>query len=143
MSDDKPAKPKRKTPFSPGGSHYRPPRGEGWGGAASHGAHVPFDARPQPTPDAKREGHAVAKTAKELAIPLRQEMIDIIARVARSPKTPPQTVIDAANKLLNRSDGTPSATVDVTSNGQSLGYVIAAPAEVPEAEEWATQHKPR
>lgn len=107
MIDDPPAKPKRQTPFSPGGSHYRPPRGEGWGGDATHAAHVPFDARPQPTPEAKSEGHAVAKTAKELAIPLRQAMIDIIAQVALDPETPPQTRADAAEKLLNRSDGRP------------------------------------
>lgn len=57
-------KPKRVTPFSKGGSHYRPPsgipaKGEGWGGPARGGpakAWEWFDTKPQPPGERKRIG---------------------------------------------------------------------------------------
>lgn len=33
--------------------------------------------------------------------------------------------------------------LDVTSKGEKTGYVMMAPAEVPQAGEWATLHKPK
>lgn len=35
------------------------------------------------------------------------------------------------------------SAVDATSKGERLGYVIAAPPEAADADEWAKQHHPR
>jgi hypothetical protein len=50
--------------------------------------------------------------------------------------------LSATNSALDRLMGKPQQSVDMTTNGETLGYVIAAPPEVPEADEWATQQKP-
>ena len=129
--------------------HQKPPsgipaRGAGYGGPAKPKPRKAFTAEEQPTPEAKAAGHAAAKTARELAIEHREAAIAVLARVMNDPTAPPQTQADAANKMLNRSDGTPSASVDVTTKGEALaGYVIAAPTEIEDADEWASQHKPR
>jgi hypothetical protein len=138
---------KRVTPFSKGGSHYKPPsgipaRGAGWGGAASGKQAKAFTSEDQPPGEVKSAGHAASKTAVEVAKAHAEEMARVLLEVARDVTAPPGTRVDAAHKLIERAEGKAPASVDVTSKGERTGYVVAAPFEAETAEEWTTQHKP-
>lgn len=106
MSDDKPAKPKRQTPFSPGGSHYRPPRGEGWGGAATGGTWQDVTSANQPTPDAKSTGHAVAAAVRAQIAEKRMELVQKLLDLSASAENE-AVQLSATNAALDRLMGKP------------------------------------
>lgn len=122
-------KPKRKTPFSKGGSHYKPPsgipaRGEGWGGGAGKPKRAAFDAERQPTPEAKAAGHAESRTARAVAQEHAGDMAALLLEIARDPSTPAPTRVDAANKLIERAEGKPAQAIGGDPNGVPLKTVV-------------------
>lgn len=140
-------KPKRKTPFSKGGSHYKPPsgipaRGEGWGGGKSGKPAEEFTAENQPPAEVKVAGMQVADEIRAMIAEkkhkLAQKLLDL-SEGAESEAVQLQATIAALDRVM----GKPAASVDVTSKGERTGYVIAVPVEAETAEEWAIQHKPR
>ena len=98
----------------------------------------------QPPTEAKIAGQQAAQTAREVAKASAAEMAALLLGIARDEANPPQVRVDAANKIIERAEGKPAQSVDMTSKGEALGgSVIAAPAEAPDADAWAKQHKPR
>ena len=130
-----------KTHRPPGGYVEKPARGMGWGGEAKPAK--PFSAEHQATPEAKSAGQAAAKTAREVAVAHAVEMQQLMVEIARNAAAPFPTRLDAASKTIERAEGKAVASVDVTSKGERMGYVIPAPPEAEDAESWATQHQPR
>ena len=117
-----------------------PRAGEGWGGdARGTGTRPPLSSDPA---DQRRrwelrfdEKHQAQKEQ------VAAEMRGILYEIATGA---PETLarLNAADKLLDRIEGKPVQKSDITSGGNRLGYVIAAPQEAADAEEWANQHKP-
>lgn len=139
-------KPKRKTPFSKGGSHYKPPSGipaggKGWGGAASGKAAKAFDAEHQPPGEVKAAGMQAAAEIKARLAEKREALVAKLLHLAEHAENE-AVQLQATNAALDRLMGKPAASVDVTSKGERTGYVVAAPFEAETAEEWTAQHKP-
>lgn len=118
-----------------------PARGEGWGGDAG-GLKPEFSAEYQPAGEAKSAGKEAAKTARDVAKTHAVAMAELLAAIAKDPTAPPGTRVDAANKLIERAEGKAAQSVDMTSRGERVGYVIPVPPEIEDAAEWATRHKP-
>ena len=117
----------------------KPAGGHGWGGSAK-GAH---DHRQAPAGDEYSDHvRALARDPKhaEAKAPLRELAMTVWVEVCKDVAHPQRVV--AAEKLMDRLDGKPKQQTDITSGGDRLGYVIAAPTEAADAEEWASQHKP-
>jgi hypothetical protein len=125
-----PPKPKRQTPFSKGGSHYKPPsgipaRGEGWGGGKSGKPAQAFDAENQPPGEVKAAGMEAAKTAREVALLHAAEMQALMVRIARDEAAPLQTRLDAANKVVDRAEGRPAQAIGGDPNAGPVRMVIS------------------
>jgi hypothetical protein len=133
----------RNKPARGGPASGMPARGEGWGGDKSGHEPIPFSADLQPSPEAKAIGVEAARTAKAVAKEHAEAMAKLLVTIANDPATPAPTRVDAANKLIERAEGKAVASVDMTSKGERVGYVIPAPAEARNADEWTAQHKPR
>ena len=116
----------------------KPAGGYGWGGPAK-GAHRNLAPAGDEYSDAVR---ALANDPKvqEAKAPLRELAMSVWVEVCRDVAHPQRVV--AAEKLMDRLDGKAKQQTDITSGGDRLGYVIAAPTEAADAEEWASQHKP-
>lgn len=116
-----------------------PARGAGYGGPAS--PEKSFAADNQPSPEAKAAGHDVAREVRDRIAARRFEITDRLIHNAINGTE--QGSNSAAQYLLNRLGGTPVASVDLTSGGKPMGYVIPAPAEIEDPEAWAKLHKGR
>ena len=77
---------------------------------------------------------------EEAKRPLRELAYGVWVEVCKDQQHPQRVV--AAEKLMNRIDGMPKQQTDITSGGERIGYVIEAPAEAPDADAWAAQHRP-
>ena len=109
--------------------------GKGWGGEAK-GASVsrilpgdPDGIQAQSnTPDVRQAGAAL----REYIRPHLRELIDKQVQLARGDDA---LALQASQALLNRIDP-PQTKQDVTSGGERVSYVIAAPVEDETAEAW-------
>ena len=121
-------KPKRQTPFSKGGTHYKgppsgiPARGEGKGGAK--GERAAFTAETQPSGEAKSIGRDAAKTAREVAKEHAEEMARLMVDIARDVTAPMPTRLDAANKIVERAEGRAAQAIGGDPNGVPLKTVV-------------------
>ena len=119
-----------------------PARGDGYGGPAKRSPpREAFNAENQPSPEEKAAGHDVAKEVRDRIAARRFEITDRLIENAINGSE--QGSNSAGQYLLNRLGGTPVASVDLTSGGKPMGYVIPAPAEIEDAEAWAKLHKGR
>lgn len=116
-----------------------PARGAGYGGPASNAPRTPFTPDNQPSPEEKVAGHDVAREVRDRIAARRFEITDRLIENAISGTEAGSNA--AGQYLLNRLGGTPVASVDLTSGGKALGYVIPAPAEIEDAEAWAKLYK--
>lgn len=133
-----------KTGRFPKGSGI-PANGPGWGGAAKGaGTKARFSADSQPPPELKSAGHAEGKALREMLAPHKATLVDVWVQIATDPMQPAAARVAAANAIADRLEGKPAQSVDLTSKGDKIpGYVMTAPAEIEDAEAWATQHKPK
>lgn len=143
MSDSKP--PRKPRGFEKGGAQYRPPRGLGWGGEA-RGLPTMLQALqagtlPRPTNEAVSAGHAAAREVREIIGAKRRELAKKLLHLAERGETE-EMQLKATNAALDRLLGKPAQAVDVTSDGQALGYVVRAPEPIVDADEWTETHKP-
>jgi hypothetical protein len=116
-----------------------PRAGAGWGGPASGGNSL--KNTDDPATQRRRsmlrfDGEHQARK-EEVAAEMRGVLYDI---ATEAPET--MARLNAADKLLDRIEGKAVQKSDITTKGDRLGYVIAAPQEAADAEEWANQHKP-
>lgn len=66
-----------------------------------------------------------------------------LGEIAADQTAPPAARVSASTALLDRAWGRPQQAVDMTTKGEKLtGYVLSAPPEIEDADDWATQHKP-
>jgi hypothetical protein len=132
-----------KTGRFPKGSGI-PANGPGWGGAAKgEGTKERFSDENQPAGEVKSAGHNAAREVRELIAAKRVALAEKLLTLAENGET--QAIqLQATNAALDRLMGRPAQSVDVTSGGEKLpGYVMTAPAEIEDADAWATQHKPK
>lgn len=122
-----------------------PARGPGWGGEAKGYRDAPaFTVDQQPAAEAKVKGRRMAETAREVAKENAVATMRKILAMQDDPTAPHQTRLDAMKTVVNRAEGMPGQSVDMTSKGERLpGYVMTAPAEIEDAAEWAARHKPK
>ena len=117
-----------------------PARGKGHGGEAKGKPPQPkFTAEAQPSGDAKSAGHHVAREVRERIASRRFELVDRLMENALHGEAAASN--QAGIYLINQIAGMPGASLDLTSAGKSLGYVIPAPPEIEDADDWANQHK--
>lgn len=111
--------------------HSAESKGTGWGGPArGKGNHGPGPGRP------RKDVSALIQAAREERLAaLKEHILDLAFTADRQ-----ETQLSAAVAYLDREEGKPVQRQDVTSGGQRLGYVIAAPAEAEDAEQWARQN---
>ena len=86
-------------------------------------------------PKAVKDVEEVAREHTPLAM---QTLADICADTA----APAAARVAAASTLLDRGWGKPMQRQDVTSGGERIGYVIAAPEEDESAEAWQARQDP-
>ena len=79
---------------------------------------------------------------QELARAQTDAAIRTLTEIHGDPSQPAPARVAAAQALLDRAWGKPSQSVDMTSKGERMGYVIPAPPEAASTEEWTEQHKP-
>jgi hypothetical protein len=94
----------------------------------------------QPAPEAKSAGHAEAQTAREVAKGAAAEMAALLLDVARDVTNPPQVRVDAANKIIERAEGKPAASMDITSGGVALVTAVDRP-ERETREQWIERRR--
>jgi hypothetical protein len=82
------------------------------------------------------------KTVAELLIAMgaREEAAERWMDILKDPSHPKHA--DMVVQAARRTDGDPVQRQDVTSNGERVGFVIAAPPEAKDSAEWAKQHAP-
>lgn len=100
----------------------------------------PFSREHQPSPAAKSAGHEVAAEIRARIAAHKEAILQAQLDRALSAEHPQGH--QAAKDLLDRIMP-PETKTDVTSGGERLGYVIAAPAEAEDADAWARQHQPK
>lgn len=117
-----------------------PAQGAGWGGAAKGASTSRLREKGDPESDAIR---ALSTDPAHMAIKeaVEAEMLGVQIEIARTSSFEGNR-LTAADKVLDRLRGKPKQQTDITSNGERIGYVIEAPAEAPDAEAWAAQHRP-
>ena len=111
-----------------------PAKGKGWGGAAKGAGTKAPVAAVQPL-----SNDAAYMANKDQAA---EQMRAVLYGVAISGDNE-HARIAAADKLLDRLEGKAVQRQDVTSAGERIGYVIAAPAESESVDEWARDHAPK
>ena len=131
----------RTTRRGNGAGHGGPKAGAGWGGPAKGAAELrPLAPKGDPYSDAVRDlSHApdVLANAEQVKAQMRAVLYQIaLAGEAEAVR------MNAADKLLDRLEGKPVQRQDLTSKGERIGYVIAAPQEAESSEAWAKQHQP-
>ena len=115
-----------------------PGKGEGWGGPAKGKGHrfVKGDTLAgRPTKDVSA---IKAATREERLTALKEHILELALTAERQ-----ETQLTAAVAYLDREEGKPVQRQDVTSKGERVGYVITAPAEAEDADDWARQHQPK
>lgn len=122
-----------------GGARSTTRRGNGaglqWGGSKRGGESASKTGTPGP-------GRGITgKTVAEImaAAGAREISAERWMAILNDPTHPKHA--DMIAKAADRLDGAP--VQDVTSKGERLGYVIAAPAESEDADAWARQHQPK
>lgn len=105
-----------------------------------HRPPTPFSRTNQPSPEAKRAGHEVAAEIRARIAAHKEAILQAQLDRALAPEHPQGH--QAAKDLLDRIMP-PETKTDLTSGGERLGYVIAAPAEAEDADAWARQHQPK
>ena len=102
-----------------------PARGPGWGGEAKGYRGAPaFTVDQQPTAEAKVKGRRMAETARDVAKAHAEEMARVLHDIARDDTIPPQTRVDAANKLIDRAEGKPAQAIGGDPNGVPIKTVV-------------------
>ena len=118
-----------------------PAGGEGQG--PKKGAKPAFSDTHQPSGEEKSAGKAVAAEIRERIAAKRHELVDRLLTLSEHAENE-QVRLAATNAALDRLVGKPAQSVDLTSGGDKLpGYVMTAPAEIEDAQAWATRHKPK
>lgn len=117
-----------------------PAGGEGWGGPAKGASVSRLREAGDPESDAVR---ALSRDPEHLAFKeaLQANMLAVQIEIARAGEAEANR-LNAADKVLDRLGGKPKQQTDITSAGERIGYVIEAPAEAPDADAWAAQHRP-
>ena len=124
----------RRFPKGRGG----PAKGPGWGGPAK-GAST---SRIKPgDPDGIT---ALRHDPDNLAVKAerRRKALQFYEDVLDDPSQHTQNRLVAADKLLDRIEGKPLARQDVTTKGERIGYVVAAPEEDESPEAWQARQQP-
>jgi hypothetical protein len=122
--NDQPAKPKRKTPFSPGGSHYRPPSGEGWGGDATGREAKPYDGVHKAPPGALSAGKSVAAEIRERLAEKKFALADKLLSLAENGESH-AVQLAATNSALDRLMGKPAIAIGGDPDGVPIKTVVA------------------
>ena len=115
-----------------------PAKGKGWGGQA-RGASASRIKPGDPDGIAARAHDPAVIADKAVAA---EQMRNVLYGIALTGEND-HARIAAADKLLDRLDGKAVQRQDVTSGGERIGYVIAAPAEAESVDEWAKDHAPK
>jgi len=71
------------------------------------------------------------------------DAIKTLVEICKDPQAPPAPRVAAAMALLDRGWGKPMQPTDVTSNGDSVHYVIMAVPESESTEAWLQQYTPK
>ena len=66
----------------------------------------------------------MAETAREVAKAHAEEMARVLLDIARDVTIPPQTRVDAANKLIDRAEGKPAQAIGGDPNGVPIKTVV-------------------
>lgn len=128
-----------KRPGSGKPPHNGSARGAGWGGPAK-GASTSRIKPGDPDGIQATRGGSMSRWNQERREAAADDARDLYDAVMRNEEEPTLNRMAAADKLLDRIEGKPVQKQDVTSAGERVGYVIAAPPEAADAEEWARQH---
>lgn len=112
--------------------------GAGWGGPAK-GAST---ARIKPGDPDGIQAMSNDAEVKALADARRLKVMAFYERVVDNEAETTPNRLNAGDKLLDRIDGKPMQRQDVTSKGEQIGYVIAAPEEDESPEAWQARQSP-
>jgi hypothetical protein len=117
-------KPKKKTPFSHGGSHYRPPSGPGWGGDATGREAKPYDGVYEAPGAAKAAGKSVAAEIRDRIAAHKLTLADKLVHLAQHAEA--ETVqLAATNSALDRLMGKPAIAIGGDPDGVPIKTVVA------------------
>jgi hypothetical protein len=70
------------------------------------------------------------------------DAIKTLVEICKDPQAPPAPRVAAATVLLDRGWGRAVQTTDITSNGDTVRYVIMAVPEAENTEDWLQQYAP-
>lgn len=110
----------------------------GAGQGPARGERPQFTPDRQPSAEAKAAGRDVAAEVRAAIAARRHELLNV--QFARALAQDHPHGHQAAKDLLDR---IVPVKQDITTDGERVGYVIAAPPEAESAEAWIRQHKPQ
>jgi hypothetical protein len=84
-----------------------------------------------------------AATIIDLARTHSADAIKTLAEICNNPEAAPAPRVAAAIALLDRGWGRPPQTTDITSNGDTVRYVIMAVPEAEDTDTWLQQYAPK
>ena len=112
--------------------------GAGWGGPARGAS----SSRIKPGDPDGIQAMVNDPDVKALADARRLKVMAFYERVVDDEAETTPNRLNAGDKLLDRIDGKPMQRQDVTSKGEQIGYVIAAPEEDESPEAWQARQSP-
>jgi hypothetical protein len=85
----------------------------------------------------------LAVTVIELARKHTSDAINTLATVCNDPEAAAPSRVAAAVALLDRAWGRPLQPTDLTSNGETVRYVVMGVPEIQDHDEWARRYRPK
>jgi hypothetical protein len=106
---------------------------------AGNGTATRFKPGQSGNPGGRRKSSA---TIIDLARTHSVDAIKTLATICNDPEAAPAPRVAAAMALLDRGWGRPMQPTDITSNGESVRYVVLSVPEAENTDEWLQQYAP-